>query len=208
LSIWKNLKAATTNDTKVHKGDRGVFLGYFVPLVVLAFGDLAECNEELESGARTWENKIHQLSVAAAFCAFEGGLYAGDKASITAQSVVSVPSFAYPVFACWCADLVRVAGLVFGSSSKVDSRDFQEREQERLSVSLHSSAMHACSRTMLNLSKNHQEIPLSSRSKFGIGLNLYQIDNVFHGLSFIWGRFARRCTARDHSSSECSRRFS
>jgi hypothetical protein len=41
--------------------------------------------------------------------------------------------------------------------------------------------MRALRSKMLNLGNNHEGIPLSLPSKFGIRHNLYKIDNVLHG---------------------------
>ena len=49
----------------------------------------------------------------------EGESHAGDTASPTAQSALSVSSLAYAVFTGWDANPVRIAGLVSHSPSKV-----------------------------------------------------------------------------------------
>ena len=65
----------------------------------------------------------------------EGGLNAGDKASNAAQSAVSVPSLAHSVFSSWCADIVRIAGLVSRRSGEIEHRVSRARVMDRLVVS-------------------------------------------------------------------------
>lgn len=90
--------------------------------------------EKLERQARKWENSGKKLSVASAKCALEGGLNVGDKASISPQFAISVPSPAHAVFASRCGNSVRIAGLVLGSSRKVERSRYRARYQG-LSVS-------------------------------------------------------------------------
>src|SRR4029077_4313002 len=52
--------------------------------------------------------------------ALEGGLNAGDTASFTTQPAVPVPSTAHRIFTSWCADSLRIADLVPGSSGEVE----------------------------------------------------------------------------------------
>ena len=65
----------------------------------------------------------------------EGGLNAGDKASIAAQSAVSVPSLAHPVFTSGCADTVRIAGLVSRRAGEIEHWVSRARVMDGLLVS-------------------------------------------------------------------------
>ena len=69
-----------------------------------------------------------QLSVAH-LGAREGGSHAGDTASHTAQSALSVSSVAYGVFTCWDANPIRIAGLVSRSSCKVGDAPLQAEDE-------------------------------------------------------------------------------
>jgi len=88
---------------------------------------MLESYDRLEPCARKWENIPNNCLLPPRHTRRRS--HAGDTASHTAQSTLSVSSVAYAVFTRWHANPVRVAGLVSRSSCKVGDAPLQAEDE-------------------------------------------------------------------------------